>query len=60
MNPAIEYLFVEQEAALKRLKHIRAGIESLQFLCLHEWEPNGHDSHHNWEKCKLCGKEQSQ
>lgn len=37
---------------LELLKQTRLG---LQKLCSHDWVGDGHDSHHDWQKCRICG-----
>jgi hypothetical protein len=34
------------------------AIKALQDICEHKFIPNIPDSHHRYEKCKYCGKEQ--
>lgn len=31
------------------------AIRALRACCAHEWEPDGHDSHHDYRKCRVCG-----
>lgn len=30
------------------------AIKSLQKICKHDFAPDGHDSHHNYRRCKIC------
>lgn len=30
------------------------AIKSLQEICKHDFAPDGHDSHHNYRRCKIC------
>ena len=32
------------------------AIKSLQAVCGHSWQSDGHDSHHDYKKCTICGK----
>lgn len=50
----LDELFEKREDCHKRLKRINEAITALQYLCEHEWVSDGHDSHHIYEKCKLC------
>lgn len=54
---SIQEIKKERDLTAARLVKLDAAIKAFQEVCNHEWEPNGHDSHHNWEKCKLCGRE---
>ncbi len=41
-----------------RLSLVRSAIEALQKICPHEkMVHTGNDSHKNYEKCDVCGKE---
>ena len=44
----------EKEQLQKRLRHLKDLIEAYQKVCDHEWEDDGHDSHHNYIRCKSC------
>lgn len=45
-----ELMHLDQQAE-KRRKAIRA----LQDVCEHEWASDGHDSHHSYKTCLVCG-----
>lgn len=52
---SIEDLRKEQKTLEERLTKINTAIRAFQEVCNHVWEDDGHDSHYNWEKCKICG-----
>ena len=52
----IKDLRVREEALTLQITKIRKAIEAFQEVCDHKFEPDGHDSHYNWEKCTVCGK----
>lgn len=42
---------------LKALKSLSETFESMEIQCQHpSWVDDGWDSHHNYEKCSVCGK----
>lgn len=42
-----------------RLEAVKQGLRVLRELCEHDFVENGHDSHHRFMKCKVCGKEET-
>ncbi len=54
----IQSLLAEEKATEQRLKEVRNAIAILQRLCDHDFEPAGHDSHHDYQRCKRCGHEE--
>ena len=54
--PVFDKLQKRKEQIEKELKAIQDSIDGLQQLCEHEFYPDGYDSHHDWEKCSICGK----
>ena len=61
----IEQLRSEEQQLNNRLAKIRKAIEAIQDVCTHEkggkstMDYDGHDSHNDYYKCTLCGKEES-
>lgn len=54
----IKTLRVELEKSEARTVALRKGLEALQLVCAHDWEDSGHDSHHSYQRCKVCGFEE--
>lgn len=52
---------LEQELQELNLKitSLKNTLTGLRSVCDHEWECDGHDSHHDWEKCSICGETRS-
>lgn len=58
MTLDIASLRTEETRLEDRLKTVREAIRQLQELCDHKFERDGHDSHYDYERCKICGKTQ--
>ncbi|MCF8339207.1 MAG: hypothetical protein K9I74_14615 [Bacteroidales bacterium] len=52
---AIENKKHKHELEVKKLNDL---IKAMQTICEHDWESAGHDSHYDYVKCKICGKEE--
>lgn len=52
-------LIGRQKKLEEELKKVRAALTVLQDLCPHgDYADSGHDSHHNYRTCTLCGREE--
>ena len=51
-------LYQKEKELSEQLAKVRKAIQSLQVICDHKWIDDGHDSHHNYEKCTICSKRQ--
>lgn len=62
MNSHIGDMVTEIDAELKaiddRSRKLRQAKQSLQEVCYHQYEADGHDHSGHYEKCKFCGKSQ--
>jgi hypothetical protein len=38
-----------------RIVKIEKAIDAIRDLCVHDWAPDGNDSHYDYEKCTKCG-----
>lgn len=54
------------KSILAKIKKLESELEkqsealaALREICEHDYEYDGHDSHHNYEKCRICGKVES-
>lgn len=56
MKETIQKLNKQLDEAAKKTHSIREAIESLQRVCEHDWVDAGHDSHHYYSECSICGK----
>jgi hypothetical protein len=59
MKEQIQLLIKERNSLLDRATKIENAIKSFQEICNHDWKPNGHDSHKDFEKCDICCKTMS-
>lgn len=56
MSLSIADLREEEQELTERLGKVKTAITAFQDVCLHDWQPNGHDSHYHYDKCVTCGK----
>lgn len=54
-NETIAHLENERRHHAQELRKREEAILALQALCDHQWEPDGHDSHHGYRRCRACG-----
>lgn len=55
MKEVIENLEAEKAELKERIGNIEEAIKAIRKICKHENEDYGHDSHHSYVKCKICG-----
>jgi hypothetical protein len=55
MENVIASLRARRKTLQTELDAIDNAINALQKVCKHDWIPDGHDSHHEYEVCKICG-----
>lgn len=55
MKTAVKELMEKEKKVEDDLKKVRKALAALRELCDHEWEYDGHTSHHDHEICKHCG-----
>jgi len=55
LQVAVEDLEQKRVDLNQQVIKIEKAIKALQEICEHEFEPDGRDSHHSYEKCKYCG-----
>jgi hypothetical protein len=51
----IAFFSERKEEIEAQMKIINKIIELLQKICVHEWTPDGNDSHYDYERCTRCG-----
>lgn len=56
MKLDINELSKKRDKLLKEADKLDRAIKALQDVCEHDWVDDGHDSHHNYGKCKICGR----
>jgi hypothetical protein len=60
----IQEVLAESDRIRGRLEKLQQVITAFREICPHHdagfdrWEPAGSDSHHHYQKCPLCGKEE--
>lgn len=54
----VKLLNEERDMLIERLRAVNRAIDALRYLCEHDWSDAGHDSHHSYQKCKVCGLEE--
>ena len=50
----MDSLFEKREVLYKEVKKIDQAISTLQEICEHDYIGDGHDSHRDHFKCKIC------
>ncbi|MBX2976428.1 MAG: hypothetical protein KF721_09855 [Ignavibacteriaceae bacterium] len=55
MSIVIKSLLADKEEHKKKIGAIDETIKHMQEVCTHVFAYEGHDSHYNYETCKLCG-----
>lgn len=59
MKETISNLQKQKDTYQTCVQAIERAITALQAVCIHEWKPNGNDSHYDYEKCDICQKTRS-
>ena len=63
VRPDEKQLVANMVKEMSDLEHAREklldAVKALQAVCKHEWVPDGHDSHKDYEKCHICNETRS-
>lgn len=58
MKDEIARLKREADHHRQEAKNREDAIKAFQKVCAHDFEPDGHDSHYDYRKCAICGKQE--
>lgn len=53
----ISKFYNDNDAIISEVKQKKQKIKEIQDKCSHNWMNYGHDSHHDYYICTICGKE---